>query len=209
MNSKKCFFFLLLWATTLCAEEPRYVEIESLGFLLNDSAHTAELVPIDGIKWSGFKEIPASVSDNGISYVVTAIGELAFYQNSDLTSVAIPDCVTRIETLAFAGCSALQDVQVYWSADKLGTIAYPADTASVFRDVICANVTLHVPYGTQTSYKADKLWKQFNVVERQDGPTAIESVVDDPSKSTRKVLSNGIIFILRDDKTYTLQGLNF
>lgn len=51
--------------------------------------------------------IPSTVSENGVTYTVSRIGENVFRDDTNLTSVAIPDSVTDIGTYAFYGCSNL------------------------------------------------------------------------------------------------------
>lgn len=50
------------------------------------------------------------------------------------------------------------------------------------------------------------LYQQSLVFSTQNAPTAIDQITDAPSGITRKVIQNGQVFILRGDKTYTLQG---
>ena len=45
-------------------------------------------------------------------YVVTSIGELAFYTNNNIKSVSIPESVTDIGGMAFYGCNSLTTVQL-------------------------------------------------------------------------------------------------
>jgi len=54
--------------------------------------------------------IPGTLSDETNSYAVTAIGSKAFYNNSSLTSVNIPNSVTSIEDQAFSCCYNLTRV---------------------------------------------------------------------------------------------------
>ena len=57
----------------------------------------------------GEVEIPATITDGGTDYPVTAIGEYAFEDMSGITSITIPDSVTSIGDSAFWGCSGLAD----------------------------------------------------------------------------------------------------
>ena len=53
-------------------------------------------------EYSGRVIIPESVNYNGKTYSVTSIGNGAFYECSDLTSVTIPNSVTSIGNYAFS-----------------------------------------------------------------------------------------------------------
>jgi hypothetical protein len=61
-------------------------------------------------------------STNGLS--VVSIGNYAFYNNSTLTSVTIPDSVTSFGYEAFAGCSSLTGVTVPRSVTMIGNLAF-------------------------------------------------------------------------------------
>lgn len=62
--------------------------------------------------YSGSVNIPSSVTFNGTNYQVTAIGNHAFSQSENLTSVTIPPTVTLIDTEAFGYCSGLTRVNI-------------------------------------------------------------------------------------------------
>lgn len=91
--------------------------------------------------------IPAVVVKKGKEYSVTAIGDLALYRSSDMTSVTIPatvttigeqaffECfdlvsvtiphsVTTIDHLAFYGCVALKSLTIPDSVKKIGELAF-------------------------------------------------------------------------------------
>ena len=56
--------------------------------------------------------IPASVTINDKEYPVVEIDEHAFYGATQLTSVTLPETVTKIRDEAFGGCSSLTSVNV-------------------------------------------------------------------------------------------------
>ncbi|WP_417431157.1 leucine-rich repeat protein [Halpernia sp.] len=55
----------------------------------------------------GALTLPETVTDNGITYNVTAIGSYAFYNCTSLTSINIPTSVTSIGEYAFGYCTGL------------------------------------------------------------------------------------------------------
>ena len=52
--------------------------------------------------------IPPSINYGGVTYPVTAIGDMAFDSCENLTSVDIPNTVTSIGNNAFKNCRSLQ-----------------------------------------------------------------------------------------------------
>ncbi|MCB6069913.1 leucine-rich repeat domain-containing protein [Flavobacterium psychrophilum] len=62
--------------------------------------------------FSGVAVIPETVAYNSKNYIVTAIGESAFIQCNNLTSVTIPNSVTTIGDYVFADCPGLTSVTI-------------------------------------------------------------------------------------------------
>ncbi|WP_025744162.1 leucine-rich repeat domain-containing protein, partial [Aquimarina pacifica] len=66
--------------------------------------------------------IPTTVTNNGITYTVTAVGSFAFWDNS-LTSVTIPDSIISIVAGAFAN-NNLTSVTIPSSVTTIGGYAF-------------------------------------------------------------------------------------
>ena len=73
---------------------------------------------------SGAKEIPASVTYNGVTYSVTSISSGAFYNCSSLTSITIGNGVTSIGERAFEDCDGLTSVTIPDSVTSIGERAF-------------------------------------------------------------------------------------
>ena len=71
----------------------------------------------------GSLEIPSRVSKNGITYSVTIIGRKAF-QSTSLTSIDIPNSVTKIDISAFENCLFLTSVAIPNSVTTIGERAF-------------------------------------------------------------------------------------
>lgn len=86
----------------------------------------------------GTVTIPSTIGSG--NYPVTAIGDMAFFWKSSLTSVTIPNSVTHIGEHAFALCESLTSVDIPNSVTHIGGSAFSscASLASVF---IPASVT--------------------------------------------------------------------
>ena len=69
--------------------------------------------------YKGNVVIPSTVTYNGIVYSVTGIGDNAF-DDSDVTSVTIPNTVKSIGNSAFAYCILLTNIQIPSSVTSLG-----------------------------------------------------------------------------------------
>ena len=102
--------------------------IDGIKYSLNDKTSEAKVVPnyyneniFDSQKkYSGDITIPETVDYAGKTYSVTSIGEYAFYNCKDLTSVNIPNSVTAIESSAFESCSSLASITIPNSVTTIG-----------------------------------------------------------------------------------------
>ncbi len=57
----------------------------------------------------------------------------------------------------------------------------------------------------RTAYNADPYWQKFNIVGKNNAPTAVDNI-SSPDANTHKLLRNGQLLILRDGKTYNIMG---
>ena len=74
--------------------------------------------------YSGNVDIPSSVTYNGTTYTVTAIGNNAFRSCSNLTGVTIPNTVTSIGEYAFSSCSHITSVTIPNGVETIGVRAF-------------------------------------------------------------------------------------
>ena len=77
-----------------------------------------------GGSYSGKVTIPATINFDGEEYTVTNIGDRAFYECSELTSVTIPDGVKSIGEYAFYRCGTLTSVILPGSVTSIGNSAF-------------------------------------------------------------------------------------
>ena len=128
----------------------------------------------DGIEYadgySGTIVIPESVTNEGLTYSVTSIGESAFSGCTALTGVEIPASVTMVDMSAFIGCSALASVNM------TGTTP-PILSNGSFADSQYASVIVRVPDGALAAYQSADNWKEFKNIVEYD-VTGIDNVVE-------------------------------
>ena len=93
--------------------------------------------------YSGNVTIPTTVTHNGITYTVTAIGRNAFRICSDLTGVSIPSTVTMIDYSAFYKCTSLTSVVIPNSVTELGEFCFMS--CSALQTVTIGNGITSIP----------------------------------------------------------------
>ena len=132
---------------------------------------------------SGAFAIPEAVTYNNKTYKVTEIGEGAFENNTNLTSVSIPSSITNIGDKAFKGCSNLKSITVYITTPiSLSVLAATrrmmtrADGSSIFDGVDKATCILYVPEGSVDLYKAAPVWCEFKKI-LAIGSTGIKDIL--------------------------------
>ena len=78
----------------------------------------------DGNKYTGDVVVPSTVTNDGSTYTVTAIGYFAFKDCPTLTSVSIPATVTEIGDHAFENCTSLAEVNIPENVPTIGKAAF-------------------------------------------------------------------------------------
>ena len=141
--------------------------------------------------------IPETVTYNGTTYSVTSIGKSAFMWCSSLTSVTIPHSVTSIGSYAFDGCSSLTDIYCYATTP-------PVCGEETF-DGVNEHCHIHVPAGTIRAYLVAPGWSYFYNFSEISEETAI-SETEQQNKSSRKIIRDGQVLILRNGVTYDMMG---
>ena len=96
----------------------------------NGTAITSENLATYGIKTVGDVVIPEYVTDDdNTRHAVTGIGDYAFRDCNEMTSVAIADSVTEIGTGAFVNCSKLSRAAVPNSVRSIRNSAFDGCTS--------------------------------------------------------------------------------
>lgn len=143
-------WLMLVVVTSVSAQEPRYKTWKSPGKITAEtevsrpsSRYTpAQETYVDGLKYrlnqdnsatvlkcdtalvKGDLVIPGSITVDGTTYKVNSIFFAAFSNCTTLTSVVIPDGITRIPNETFSGCSNLRRVSLSDSVVFVGNGAF-------------------------------------------------------------------------------------
>ena len=113
MNKNLILLQLALLLTATAAAHD--FEVDSIYYNINPDGTTVTVTyqgtDYNSASYSGYVDIPKTVSYNGTSYSVTAIGDYAFYGCNQLGQVVINDRCQRIGSKAFYNCSRLSIIK--------------------------------------------------------------------------------------------------
>ena len=190
MKKKLSLFFavIVLLLTGQTAVAQTFV-VDNLSFTVTDAdAKTVSVSKTDGI--SGNVVIPASVTNEGVTYSVTLVAAYGF-ESTAITGVTIPASVTKIGDRAFASCGNLVNVRIEDSevaltmtAGYYGSFNWSTADKTVY---IGRNITLNensAPFSNATS------------VEFSDKVTTInDKLFYDNKKLSSITIGNGVTTI--------------
>ena len=131
-----------------------------------------ESVKVSSINMQTFSAIiPNNVSYNGSSYLVTSIGDYAFY-GCNIQSITLPNSLTSIGQMAFRECYSLTII--------ISEIEDPfVIPDNVFDDSIYSFATLTVPKGKKTKYRNLGGWWLFQYIVEAGGGSEDSSFIID------------------------------
>ena len=147
--------------------------------------------------------IPNKIEHNNKTYDVTSIGRGAYQGKTSLISVEIPRSITAIGEYAFADCSNLTSIRCYSRLPiTLGKVTTRSvGSSSVFDGVDKDNTVLYVPEGCVENYRSAKGWGEFShIVEMKDDNSSL-SVGDTFSADMNGTLG---VFVITGDKSVNL-----
>ncbi len=139
MKKLLSLFTLVLFSTSLFAYD---FEVDNIYYNILGS-DSVEVTSGD-IKYSDSVIIPSIVKHDSTFYHITAIGEGAFYNCTDLTAITIPNSVTAIGDNAFRDCSSLTSITIPNNVTTLGGWAFHSCsslTSVIWNAKNCADFT--------------------------------------------------------------------
>lgn len=102
--------------------------------------------------------IPATITSNGVSYSVIAIGSGAF-DNCNIRAITIPSSINKIDDDAFSVKGYIPSIYIERSTPpETSVYAFTPDFS------IEGNVTAYIPKGSLNNYK-NSIWGKFKLVE--------------------------------------------
>ena len=114
-NKSLLFRALALVAALSCALGASAYDFQSGNVYYNiTGTNTVEVTTKSsyGMNYSGTVSIPSTVTNDGKTYTVTAIGRSAFLSCHDLTEVQLPTTIELIDTMAFYYCKGLKSITI-------------------------------------------------------------------------------------------------
>ncbi|MBQ2490505.1 MAG: leucine-rich repeat protein [Muribaculaceae bacterium] len=150
---------------TVNADNPNYSSYK--GSLYNKSQTMLYQIPGNWSQDSGYDLFPETlkrilqysaagsrISSIYLPYNVTILEQYAFQNCKNLELVHFPSSVTTVNVNAFAGCDAINRVELNFMTPPPADL-FPAVTNK-------SNVAIYMPYGSYSAYAASSIWKQYN-----------------------------------------------
>lgn len=161
---------------------------QALDFKVNNLRYTTNATGVavtfelfQSTSLSGAVVIPPIVMYGGTNYAVTAIGDSAFSDCNETTSISIPESVTSIGSFAFNGCSSLTSIIIPSGVTSIGSFAFFSCTGLKefyvrnstpptvgnygFDEFSASKCKLYVPVGSKEAYVSANGWKDFKSIE--------------------------------------------
>ncbi len=158
-------------------EKEKTFDVDGIIYAIT-SENTVTLISGEGAQ--GEYEIPQTVTFDGVTYTVTAIGDSAFKDNKDITQLTIPDNIEQIGANAFDGCSRLQTIYIGKGVREIGSKAFanigteasglqvycypdviPVTAIDAFENTLVSSATLNVVDELVDNYKVTSPWMDF------------------------------------------------
>lgn len=173
----KLIFVITIMTGPLMAQT---FEVDSINYNITSStlSYTVEVIAKTP-QYTGSVIIPEQVTYDSITYLVTAIGDEAFKDSRELTSVSMPKSVLTIGDEAFDDCLYLTSVSIGISVISIGNYAF--STCINLKTVNIPNTVTHI--GNYAFVGCMKL-VTINVDSNNPNYSSFEGILYDKNKTT-------------------------
>lgn len=120
---KKLLLLSLVFHSFIATAFEGKAEVNGINYYIITKGAVAEVIS----KSSGYNGdivIPSTIEYDGVTCSVTSIGNSAFYYETGLTSIVIPNSVIKIGIGAFLNCSKLKSVNIPETVASIGDQAF-------------------------------------------------------------------------------------
>ncbi|MBQ7062149.1 MAG: T9SS type A sorting domain-containing protein [Bacteroidales bacterium] len=156
---------ILLLATILIAMAPMvkaqtFTESNADGVEIQYTVTENDEVKVVSNDYSGRVVVPATVSHEGTTYTVTAVGMGAFQNRSELIFVSLPATVISLGNLAFSGSNNLDTLELLSPMpphNQYGNDFNSGQLTALFGNNLIKTITVMVPDGSLSTYR--KYWE--------------------------------------------------
>lgn len=139
--------------------------IDGIQYIILSKTNTAEVTV--GGDYRGDIIIPSQVTNAGVTYSVTSIGEGAFTSSWQLTSVVVPESVNVIHQKAFYKCSGLKQITITEAIDSIGDNAF---------DNCTSLLSFSIPYSANGTIIGDLAFYNCNKMTSVSLPNSVQSI---------------------------------
>lgn len=142
-------------------EDSNEIIVDGINYvILSEDDKTVEVG--DNTKFVGEAKIPEKVEYAGVKYTVVAIGEKAFNNNEQLTSITFPDTIKDIKSFGVGYCHNVAPIMLPTSLQSVGSYAFS----------YCNFQTLNIPNSVKNIARS-----AFSYMNISDGKISIPSSV--------------------------------
>ena len=125
MKQAKILFILMLLAPVAASAQETFMTADSVKYMIlsENTVSLVDAMPLSIISVSKTYSIPPVVSNNGIKYTVTEIGDNAFFC-TEFKSISIPTSIKHIGNGAFYCCIYLESITIPSTVKSIGGWAF-------------------------------------------------------------------------------------
>ena len=164
-----------------------------------------EDVPTVPSSYTGAIVIEETIRYEGNDFPVKFINDSAFHQ-STITSIDLPATITTFSKGAFLNCQTLQTIICRATTPPATNIrTIPWQYENIFGSLDPDQVSVYVPEDALQAYQAAGGWDTFTHFYAIESMQGVETVQPSTIR-VQKLVRNGQLFIIRDNKTFNALG---